>query len=374
MRSFVPQEMCPEGSSVILPELGPLGGADGVLRPEAAELEFPRLFGPLKLQNQTLQSLRTECVEAAHRAVAKVCLPDGCDEWSKYSLPRCQVSLGLPYDFGDSSFLYSPSCERSGQYYCPPGLPLALKLTLKAACRSSIVWAAMLEGLIPGIVAVRRTLAVALRSDQEGSNLARYAHEWIEQEEMRLGCPPELTMFGLSRSMHMLETSRIGLPMALCPTCCRTAAGRLRVVFLRDPLARMSSFFHGYFLKQKESLLPQSDPHLFETWIRLILSPNASASPLFEASDLDHVRPALDRSPTDDPEQVIFCIENVEKSLRRVESALCTRFGHCTPLPSFPAVKRQSKREPKIGAEVAGLVRERYRFDYEALADRKSVV
>ena len=126
VRSFVPQEMCPEGSSVILPELGPLGGADGVLRPEAAELEFPRLFGPLKLQNQTLQSLRTECVEAAHRAVATVCLPDGCDEWSKYSLPRCQVSLGLPYDFGDSSFLYSPSCERSGQYYCPPGLALSL--------------------------------------------------------------------------------------------------------------------------------------------------------------------------------------------------------------------------------------------------------
>ena len=125
VRSFVPQEMCPEGSSVILPELGALGGADGVLRPEAAELEFLRLFGPLKLQNQTLQSLRMECIETAHRAVAKVCLQDGCDEWSKYSLPRCQVSLGLPYDFGDSAFLYSPSCERSGQYYCPPGLPLS---------------------------------------------------------------------------------------------------------------------------------------------------------------------------------------------------------------------------------------------------------
>ena len=165
----------------------------------------------------------------------------------------------------------------------------------------------------------------------------------------------------------MLDTSRIGLPMALCPTCCRTAAGRLRVVFLRDPLTRMSSFFEGYFSRVKHHLLPQNDPHLFETWIRLILSPNASASPLFEATDLDHVRPALDRSPTDDPEQVIFCIEDVEKSRRRVEFALCSRFGHCTPLPSFPAVKRQTRREPKIGVEVASLVREQYRFDYEAL-------
>ena len=59
---------------------------------------------------------------------------------SKYSLPRCHVSLGLPYDFGDSNFLprpqgagklpigkpsndarvvqfprYAPSCERTGQ-------------------------------------------------------------------------------------------------------------------------------------------------------------------------------------------------------------------------------------------------------------------
>ncbi|CAE7565503.1 unnamed protein product [Symbiodinium sp. CCMP2456] len=358
--------MCPEGSSVILPELGALGGADGVLRPEAAELEFLRLFGPLKLQNQTLQSLRTECVEAAHRAVAKVCLqPYGCDEWSKYSLPRCDVILGLPYDFGDSNFALAPACVLSGQYYCPVGLPLALKVTLKAASRSAAIWAMMLEGLMPAVVSARRTLSVALSSK---GNIRSFLREWIEQEEIRLGCSPELQFFSISRSVaKMEEQARIGLPMALCPTCCRTAAGRLRVVFVRDPLARMSSFFHGYFLKHKERLLPQSDPHLFETWIRLILSPNASASPLFEASDLHHVRPALDRSPADDPEQVVFCIEEVEKSLRRVESALCTRFGHCTPLPSFPAVKRQTKREPKIGVEVASLVRERYRYDYEAL-------
>ena len=196
VRSFVPQEMCPEGSSGILPELGALGGADGVLRPEAAELEFLRLFGPLKLQNQTLQSLRMECIETAHRAVAKVCLQDGCDEWSKYSLPRCDVILGLPYDFGDSNFALAPACVLSGQYYCPLGLPLALKVTLKAASRSAAIWAMMLEGLMPAVVSARRTLSVALSSK---GNIPSFLREWIEQEEIRLGCSPELQFFSISR-------------------------------------------------------------------------------------------------------------------------------------------------------------------------------
>ena len=98
LRSFVPKEICPKGGSVILPELGVLGRQDSFLPPESANLEFLRLFGPLKLQHQVLQSVRTECFENAHRVVADVCLKDGCDEWSKYSMPRCQVSLGLPYD------------------------------------------------------------------------------------------------------------------------------------------------------------------------------------------------------------------------------------------------------------------------------------
>ncbi|CAE7307376.1 unnamed protein product [Symbiodinium natans] len=366
LRIFVPKELCPEGTSMIFPEIGALGGKDGVLAPEMADLEFLRLFGPLKLQSQALHSVRTECVENAHRVVAKVCLQDGCDEWSKYSLPRCQVSLGLPYDFRDSYFVLSHSCQQTGQYYCPPGLPLALKFTLKAASRSSTLWAFMLEGLLPAVVAARRSLAAAFSAMDEGSSIARWAREWIEHEEMRMGCPPDLTMFSISRALHKLEKMFIGLPMALCPTCCRTAAGRLRVVFMRDPLARMSSFFFGYWLQYKGHLLPKDESPVFETWIRLILHPNASSSPLFEASDLDHVRPAFVKSPAKDEREVIFCIEDVEKSLRRVEDALCRSFRHCTPLPSFPAAKK-AKRMAQVGSEVASLIRERYRFDYEAI-------
>ena len=165
----------------------------------------------------------------------------------------------------------------------------------------------------------------------------------------------------------MLDDGRIGLPMALCPSCCRTGAGRLKVIFLRDPLARLSSFFNGYWMQMKGHLLPRGGSSPFETWIQLILGPNASSSPLFESSDLDHVRPAFSEPLPNDRQQVVFCIEDAEASVRRVEDALCKSFQHCTPLPDFPAGK-QTKREPKVGSDVADLLRHRFRLDYEAMA------
>ncbi|CAK9010191.1 Uncharacterized protein SCF082_LOCUS10574 [Durusdinium trenchii] len=370
LSSFAPRELCPGGAATILAELGTVSREDGVVPAEVAEIEFQRLFGPLQLRDQAFQSLRFECAADAHRAVADVCLGEKCDEWSKYALPRCQVFLGLPYDFGDSNFLYAPACERSGQFYCPPGLPLALQLTLKAGSRSATVWAAMLEGLMPGIVAVRRTLAVQLGLSEESNKLARYAWEWLEHEETRLGCGGDLAFFSISRGVGMLDQGQIGLPMALCPSCCRRASGRLRVIFLRDPVARMWSFFEGYWFPRKGQLLPEPS---FETWLRLILSRNASSSSLFEASDLDHVRPALHRPLGHESQEVMFCMEDVEKSLRRVEGALCRYYHHCTPLPQFPAVKKKKKASSSkplatLGDFAAGLVRDRFHFDFDALA------
>ncbi|CAJ1343400.1 unnamed protein product [Effrenium voratum] len=364
--SYVPRALCPDGMAAILPELGALSEDGGLLPAETAETEFVRLFGPLRLQGQMFQTMQTECSATAHRAVAKICFGDECDEWSKYSLPRCHVSLGLPYEFGDSNFLYAPACERTQQFYCPPGLPVALQLTLKAGSRSATVWAAMLEGLMPAVVSARRTLAVAMSGSAAGySRVARYAQEWLEHEEMRLGCSPDLALFSISRGLHMLSDGRVGLPMGLCPTCCRTGAGRLRVVFVRSPLARLSSFFHGYWFPQKGHLLKEETSQ-FQQWVRLILSPVASASPLFEASDLDHVRPAFTESLSD--KHVVFCIEDVAGSLRRVETALCKRFGHCTPLPSFPAVRSKPAKFEQLAPDVEQLLKSRFHHDFLALA------
>ncbi|CAJ1343402.1 unnamed protein product [Effrenium voratum] len=378
--SYVPRALCPDGMAAILPELGALSEDGGLLPAETAETEFVRLFGPLRLQGQMFQTMQTECSVAtsdmlieyyfvrlrirchlpctwfpsseatAHRAVAKICFGDECDEWSKYSLPRCHVSLGLPYEFGDSNFLYAPACERTQQFYCPPGLPVALQLTLKAGSRSATVWAAMLEGLMPAVVSARRTLAVAMSGSAAGySRVARYAQEWLEHEEMRLGCSPDLALFSISRvplfvfvfaicernpfaikfmpspkGLHMLSDGRVGLPMG------------------------------------------KEETSQFQQWVRLILSPVASASPLFEASDLDHVRPAFTESLSD--KHVVFCIEDVAGSLRRVETALCKRFGHCTPLPSFPAVRSKPAKFEQLAPDVEQLLKSRFHHDFLALA------
>ncbi|CAJ1460203.1 unnamed protein product [Effrenium voratum] len=387
--SYVPRALCPDGMAAILPELGALSEDGGLLPAETAETEFVRLFGPLRLQGQMFQTMQTECSATAHRAVAKICFGDECDEWSKYSLPRCHVSLGLPYEFGDSNFLYAPACERTQQFYCPPGLPVALQLTLKAGSRSATVWAAMLEGLMPAVVSARRTLAVAMSGSAAGySRVARYAQEWLEHEEMRLGCSPDLALFSISRvplfvfvfaicernpfaikfmpspkGLHMLSDGRVGLPMG------------------------------------------KEETSQFQQWVRLILSPVASASPLFEASDLDHVRPAFTESLSD--KHVVFCIEDVAGSLRRVETALCKRsglllsrlieittaqcatlcmtwgsgrrmdgrcaemcrgFGHCTPLPSFPAVRSKPAKFEQLAPDVEQLLKSRFHHDFLALA------
>lgn len=62
--------------------------------------------------------------------------------------------------------------------------------------------------------------------------------------------------------------------------------------------SRLWSFFKGYWFQQKGHLLGASE-RAFELWVQLILHRNASTSSLFEASDLDHVRPALLREETE---------------------------------------------------------------------------
>ncbi|CAE8637611.1 unnamed protein product [Polarella glacialis] len=373
-RSYARRSLCPNGAGVpaILPEIASLasletgtGAAeDGVsVRQDIAEQEFLRVFGPGSLRGQELRGFRSECSASAHRLVAKVCLggAKGCDELSKYSLPRCHVSLTMPYDPGDGGFLYAPACERTGQLYCPPGLPVALQLTLKAGSRSAAVWAAMLEGLLPALVNARRTLAVTFAdsgADAGHGRLARYVQEWLEHEEMRLGCAPDLALFSITRALHMLsDEGRVGLPLALCPTCCRTGAGRLRVIFVRSPLARLRSFFHGYWFPSKGHLLPplrenaRGEEDHFETWVELILEVGSGNRTLFEADDLDHVAPAFQTKlhSVDGNPYVIFAVEDVAASMQRVERALCRRpFRHCTPLPKFPAgAGVASKRGPR---------------------------
>eukprot|EP00439_Symbiodinium_sp_Y106_P062635 s642_g9.t1 len=42
------------------------------------------------------------------------------------------------------------------------------------------------------------------------------------------------------------ELPLLGLPLALCPTCCREGTARLRVVTLRNPFARLASYWREW--------------------------------------------------------------------------------------------------------------------------------
>eukprot|EP00928_Gymnodinium_smaydae_P015060 TRINITY_DN15522_c0_g1_i1.p1 TRINITY_DN15522_c0_g1~~TRINITY_DN15522_c0_g1_i1.p1 ORF type:complete len:527 (+),score=71.75 TRINITY_DN15522_c0_g1_i1:31-1581(+) len=357
---FAPRELCPNagGSPLVIAEVVPT---------EDPAAEFSRVFGPMKLhREQELRGIRGECTAEAHRLVAEVCVrgaAGGCDEWSKYTLPRCHVFLGTPYDPLQSNFLYAPTCERTGQFLCPPSVPIALRVVLKAGSRSAAVWAAMLEGLIPSLVAARRTLTASFAEGSDGSGgesrVSRYVTDWLAHEEMRLGCNSEAALFSVSRALHRLaDEAYVGLPLAMCPTCCRSAAGRLRVFFVRSPFARLHSFYHGYWRPTKGHLLPADTG--FPAWVEMILGPYAVAnSSLFETADLDHVKPAFSR-PLDEEvgelgrgPYVVFSIDEVSASLRRVEEALCAPpFLYCQPLPAFP--ERHVQEEPRARHDLAG--------------------
>merc|ERR1719198_2198369 len=107
----------------------------------------------------------------------------------------------------------------------------------------------------------------------------------------------------MTRALHMLASdARVGLPLSYCPTCCRTGAGRLRIIMLRSPLARMQSYYHKYWSNSKGHLLPGG----FDRWVEEVLGSGARNSTLFEADDLDHVAPTFREPHVPSAESVVF--------------------------------------------------------------------
>merc|ERR1740129_2135466 len=80
------------------------------------------------------------------------------------------------------NFLTAHSCADTQQLYCPPGVPIAIQATLKSGSRSAALWAAMLEGLLPALVAARRTIAAQLQNEGTTYTFERFGHEWLQHE------------------------------------------------------------------------------------------------------------------------------------------------------------------------------------------------
>merc|ERR1740123_1333387 len=107
----------------------------------------------------------------------------------------------------------------------------------------------MIEGLLPGLVAARRTLAAQLQQHVvdggdsgdsallQASAFERYGREWLQHEALRLGCPADMWASHVNSVAGRFSADdhpMLGLPLELCPTCCSAAIGRLQVVMLRN--------------------------------------------------------------------------------------------------------------------------------------------
>ncbi|CAJ1462374.1 unnamed protein product [Effrenium voratum] len=321
-RTFATRPLC-SGAPVIV--------TDAALA--AQEVEFVQTFGAMRGQ---LRSLRGECSSQSQRVVAEVCNGEVCDEWSKYAQPRCRIMVGFPYDPQHMSFLTAHACASLRQLYCPPNVPIAIRATLKAASRSTGLWAAMIEGLLPALVAIRRAITASLQEASLAGGISdavfkRFGREWIEHETFRLGCTQEYWERNLnsivSRHLHD-QLPMLALPLGLCPTCCKHGTGRLQVVVMRNPFARLASYWRDW-RGSKGHLAPNIT---FQEWLDEILSDQPNRS-LISARDEFHVEPAFNEPPTD---EVVFLVEEPLASLRRVEQRLCA-LGACVPLPAFPA-------------------------------------
>merc|ERR1719409_721796 len=109
----------------------------------------------------------------------------------------------------------------------------------------------MIEGLLPGLVALRRSVTAGLQRTERATWMERYTRENFEHETLRLGCSFDILVddinAGISR-FYRDDWPMIGVPLELCPTCCRHAAGRIKVVFVRNPKGRLASFYKSDWL------------------------------------------------------------------------------------------------------------------------------
>ncbi|CAK9027147.1 unnamed protein product [Durusdinium trenchii] len=271
------------------------------------------------------------------------------------------------------SFLTAHSCPSTRQLYCPPHLPLAIQATLKAASRSTGLWAAMLEGLLPALTAVRRAITASLQDEATSASLGdatfkRFAREWIEHEALRLGCDQgywERNLNSIAGRHLQDELPMLGLPLGLCPTCCLHGHWRLRVVILRNPFSRLASYWGDWRKRKGKQLAPEMT---FEVWLSEFLS-DAPNSSLFDARDAFHVEPAFQR-PLRPNQEVVFLVEDPRGSLHRLEQRLCDAPWHlCLSLPPFPGgAEGAQRRQHQMPWSASNLLKvlHRYRFDLAA--------
>jgi len=294
--------------------------------------------------------------------------------------------------------------------HCPLWAPLAAAVMDRAASMSLLHWLAALDGrprrTKPSSAdrSGRQVFEVSARDrltlwEQWESLATAYANggvpglvrDWLSPEFRAVGLNARqsrnASTWSLLGSHHIgVRGRRIHLPSHLCFTCCSQGIDRLRVVFVRNPFARLVSFFRMAWLGNP--LKPLNRWEDFPAFARRasagrrqIAGSVATLSQQgFSDEDWLHTRSMSDwlqdgQSMNGSVQSTIFNVvhvEHLQDEIQELERLLCTDFAFCAPLPEFPRVNSFSLGVSSdiwsqcwSDQDVVWLVHERYKHDFD---------
>lgn len=164
-------------------------------------------------------------------------------------------------------------------------------------------------------------------------------------------CEPEHLQIMAEHAVNMLEAfdgQNLYMRGPMCHTCCATGSGRVRIVFVRNPFARIMSYYK-YNWRSKTSFpqfvhLASRDPRLCDP---RDADGNCSGRALFGRVERMHVVP-VSRWVGLLPQQqgpstldlLVIHLELLDRGLEDLQLRLCRDFRFCVPLPRLPHKNR----------------------------------
>eukprot|EP00747_Dinoflagellata_sp_TGD_P179587 gnl/TRDRNA2_/TRDRNA2_30630_c0_seq2.p1 gnl/TRDRNA2_/TRDRNA2_30630_c0~~gnl/TRDRNA2_/TRDRNA2_30630_c0_seq2.p1 ORF type:complete len:579 (+),score=79.30 gnl/TRDRNA2_/TRDRNA2_30630_c0_seq2:235-1737(+) len=279
--------------------------------------------------------------------------------------------------------------------HCPLWVPVAVLLIDRIASMSLMLWLAALDGrprrTAPefepldderlGLDARRPNLwsnYESLSAAYSDGGSKRLREFWLASEWRTLGLTEQQAVNMTRRSMMMFHHvgkvgRRLMLPPHLCFTCCREGHGRVRVIIVRNPFARLVSLFRLRWLGSTAFKLHTrwEDFPVFVNYVSEIYNftdayktrrstfrygakGGKRREPEFEQFDLLHTISItewtedafLEGKPYDLSTFHMIRVERLEEGLAQLVDKLCRVTGYCEKLPPFPKINSFASSVP----------------------------
>lgn len=257
--------------------------------------------------------------------------------------------------------------------HCPLWVPLAVAVIDRAASMSLLLWLAVLDGRTrrtegfepaagqhPTLQELWDSLAVAY----DWGNIPQWLMNWIGPEHVAVGLDRDQSDYLVMRLLQHWHSPRkrgrpVHLPPHLCYTCCQRGTGRMSVVFVRSPFARLVSFFRldwlGNDLKAHNRWqdFPLFVQHVTEVFDAMTIHNNVTFHDGFNQNDALHTRAISEwmedatlREPLNLTAFHVLHVEHLISELSELSAVLCRDQGYCKELPPFPRINTFSSQVP----------------------------